>query len=155
MPSGYMLDTTVFNHVLRGQLKPSALATRGPLFVTHVQHDEIRATKDATKRAQLLSVFRVVEAAQVATASAARDYSRFDRAGWSPDNRRFDRRFDSMLAALDGRNRSKPNNPRDILIAETARRRGLGLVTNDDDLAEVVRTFGGVALALQQFVLST
>ena len=51
-PAGFLLDTNIFNRVLDGvdDASPEALRVRGPLFVTHIQWDEIGNTRDETRR---------------------------------------------------------------------------------------------------------
>jgi hypothetical protein len=53
MACGYLLDTNVFNHVLRDGIDPDVLADRGILFATYVQYREINATKNESRRCQL------------------------------------------------------------------------------------------------------
>jgi predicted nuclease of predicted toxin-antitoxin system len=48
-------------------------------------------------------------------------------------------------------NRSKKNNVQDVLIAVTALRRGYTLVTDDEDLASVLREFGGAVESFGEF----
>ena len=60
--------------------------------------------------------------------------------------------FDAMLAALDKRNGNKTNNAQDILIAITALKRKLTLVTDDASLSSVFREFGGAAESFEEFL---
>src|SRR5258706_787597 len=153
--SGYMCDTNVFNRILDGAIAPESL--RGPLFATHIQRDEIGNTKDLGRRTALMAVFaEIVEpgvptasfvldesrldeaclsSAVVSTTSAAWDVSRWNQARWT-DGESF---CQAMKSELDKLNRSKPNNIRDALIAETSIRRSHILVTDDSDLASVTR----------------
>lgn len=57
-----------------------------------------------------------------------------------------------MLAALDKRNGNKTNNAQDILIAITALKRKLTLVTDDASLSSVFREFGGAAESFKEFL---
>ncbi len=111
MAKRYMLDTTVFNHVLRGGVDVRTLPARGQLFVTHVQLNELQATKDPDKRARLLAVFAEAPSQRVPTESAMWDVSEWGEANWGRD----DSLFENMLNALNRRNGSKQNNGRDIL----------------------------------------
>jgi predicted nucleic acid-binding protein len=148
MPIAYMLDTNVFNHVLRDSVDVHTLRAGRALFVTHIQLRELQATTNQTKRDQLRSVFREILPSQVPTESAIWDVSEWDECKWGAE----DGLFDHMLVALNRRNRCKENNRLDILIAETALRNGFGLVTDDHDLAEVFREFHGHALSLHEFL---
>ncbi|MGH8453869.1 MAG: type II toxin-antitoxin system VapC family toxin [Nevskiales bacterium] len=146
--NGFMLDTTVFNHILRDKPDISRLTTTGRLFVTHVQHDEIINTQDLNRRQALLEVFHTVPVEKLPTESAVWDVSKFDEAKWGAE----DGLFQSLLDKLNAKNKRKDNNPSDILIAETAIRNGLTLVTDDSDLLEVVNEYGGKAVALADFL---
>ena len=59
-----------------------------------------------------------------------------------------------MLSSLNKRNESKENNGKDVLIAETAIRNGYALVTDDSDLANVVRELNGKTIHFHE-LLST
>jgi predicted nucleic acid-binding protein len=142
-----MLDTTVFNQLLRDQVDLGALAARGALVSTYVQHQELQATRDAAMRDRLLSVFRDVATSKIPTSSSVWDEALWDEAKWSPE----DGLYEHLLVELN-RLKPKPNNYRDALIAETAIRNALCLITDDWHLARVTRAFGGNALRLQDFL---
>jgi predicted nucleic acid-binding protein len=159
-PDILMLDTNVFNHVLDGRLDPEQLRGRH-LVATHVQRDEIQATRNEDRRAALMELFEDfvpqrtpttsavagISAAGEACASASGvvptesfvfDVSRWDEAKWS----REDDVFSAMLSDLNDLNGVKRNNIKDVLIAETALRNGWTLVTDDADLAQVASKYG-------------
>lgn len=119
--NGYMLDTTVFNHLVEGNVDPKSLPFNRPLYVTHVQLNEIQNTRDPAKLHILLAMFTAIESAQIPTASAVWDVSEYGEAEWGTA----DGFFELLLANLNGKNKSNPNNARDILIAETAIRHNL------------------------------
>lgn len=158
---GCMLDTNVFNDLLDGKIDLAALKGR-TLFATHVQRDEIGKTKDMQRKAELLAVFEELipqqqptssavadisvadgcgasSSGEVPTESAIWDISRFGQAKWGAD----DNIFEGMRRELDALNKGKRNNAEDILIAETALRNGLVLLTADKALQEVMRKYGG------------
>lgn len=137
----------MFNHLLRDQIDPGALAARGALVSTYVQHQELEATKDPARREQLLSVFRDLATSNIPTSSSVWDEALWDEAKWSPE----DGLYEYLLVELN-RLKAKPNNYRDALIAETAIRNALCLITDDWHLARVTRAFGGYALRLQDFL---
>jgi hypothetical protein len=150
MANGLMLDTTVFNHVLRDGIELSRIPLDTPLYVTHIQRDEINALeKNPAKRAQLLVVFNGIPTTSVATESAVWDVSKLDEAKWGSSD---DGLFEKLLSGLNGRNKGKENNNRDVLIAETAIRNGYILVSDDVDLSQVVREHGGQVLKLKEFI---
>ena len=146
--NGYMLDTTVFNHLLNENTEPSSVPNHLRLFVTHVQLNEIQNTRSPDRRQALLTMFTVVDSTRVPTASAVWGVSEWGEAEWGTE----DGLFESLLVKLNEKNKSKNNNARDVLIAETAIRRSLVLVTDDGDLAEVVRDTGGTVIGLAQLL---
>jgi predicted nuclease of predicted toxin-antitoxin system len=73
------------------------------------------------------------------------DVSEWGEAKWGKE----DGLFEAMLVSLNKRNGSKKNNGKDVLIAETAIGNGHVLVTDDCDLANVVREFDGKTISLQ------
>ena len=143
---GYMLDTNVFNRVLRDNADPARLPK--PTFVTHIQRDELSATKDSLKREALLKVLDDAEADSIATASAAWDVSNWDESEWGSN----DGVWESMLAALNQLNKGRKNNTQDILIAETAIRKGHILVTDDAHLAAVTQQLHGQVMSLRYYL---
>jgi hypothetical protein len=143
-----MLDTTVFNHILRDDIDIEQLPSDKPLFATHVQLNEIQNTKDEIIRSQLLAVFTEVEANRVATSSAVWDVSEWGEAEWGTN----DGLFENLLQKLNSLNKNKKNNARDILIGETAIRHGMTLVTDDADLTTTINEFGGKVVALKEFL---
>jgi len=149
--SGYMLDTTVFNHLVEGCIALQRVPSDQLIYVTHVQLNEIQRTPDAVKLQSLLAVFTAIDSAQIPTSSAIWNISEYGNAEYgTPDGL-----FQSLLANLNGRNKSKKNNAKDILIAETAIRHNLILVTDDHDLSDVVCEAGGNAIGLSQFLTVT
>jgi hypothetical protein len=99
----FMLDTNAFNQALDSGLEPSLLSSRGALFVTHIQLNELQATKKTDRLSQLLGVFSAVEQETVPTAAAVWNVSEWGGAEWGSA----DGTYDAMLASLNGRNRSK------------------------------------------------
>jgi predicted nucleic acid-binding protein len=166
MSARYMLDTNVFNHVLDGRLDATLLEGRS-LFVTHIQHDEIQSTKDESRRGALMKIFDNVLQVQaptstmvagvsvaggacasaegvLATESNVGGISRWGQAKWGTK----DNIFEDMRRDLDALNKGKKNNAQDILIAETALRNKLVLVTSDVDLFQIMSKYGGACANL-------
>jgi hypothetical protein len=146
---GYMLDTTEFNAVAKGYVPISAFAGRR-LFATHVQLDELDKTPCERLRAELRASFEEVAAESLPTESAVFDVSKWDKAKW-PDNNSV---FDKMLASLETREKTNEkrhqNRLSDLLIAETAIRNDLILVSGDANLRAVTIEFGGRAIERAQ-----
>jgi predicted nucleic acid-binding protein len=135
----FMLDTNVFNRIIDEGLDPRAVLPHDCRLVgTHVQRDELEATPDATRRADLLQMFDEFVDEGVPTESAVWGVSRWDQAKWGSGMR------ERLHTALDELRR-KRNNLQDSLIAETAIVRGCVLVSTDLNLVKVTREFGGQA----------
>ncbi len=144
----FMFDTNAFNRALDKGTDPAELASRGTLFVTHIQHDELLATKRTERLDALLRVFQSVEAERVPTAAAVWDVSKWGEAEWGDG----DGFYGAPLESLNKMNNSRKNNAHDVLIALTAIKRGQVLVTTDGDLAGVCGQHGGSAITTSSAV---
>ncbi len=144
----YMLDTNVFNGVLDGKALPASFANvRRILLVTGIQADELRATGKPERRAALLAVYEEIRPTSLPASSFAFDIegAGFDQAYWNDGSGNFEKML-ARLRQLDPKNKSTPNQVRDILIAETAIKNGATLVSGDSNLRQVVSEFGGNAI---------
>lgn len=148
MTNGYMVDTNVFNWLLDGRISLLDLP-EGPRFITHVQSDELRATKNPVRRDELLTQLNVVRTGVAPTEAFVWGTSAWGESKWGSGPK-----FNLMFAALrsidqkPATDKTKQNQLRDILIAETALETGLVLITADQNLARVMRDFGGTAIQL-------
>src|SRR5258707_8968351 len=104
-----MFDTNAFNRALDADVDAAELLKRGALFVTHIQHDEISATKRTERLESLLRVFTSVDAERVPTAAAVWGVSKWDQASWGDE----DGLYGTLLDALNRKNKGKKNNNRD------------------------------------------
>ncbi len=143
----FMLDTNAFNRALDIGVDPARLSRRGPLYVTHVQLNELQATKRTERLDQLLRVFEAVEQEAVPTSAAVWDISEWGAAEWGDAGGS----YDEMLSRLNQLNGGKKNNAQDILIAVTALKRKFTLITDDEDLAAVLKEFGGSVESFEEF----
>jgi hypothetical protein len=146
-----MLDTTLFNDVLDGKLSVASSANRR-LLVTGIQASELRATKNLTRRAGLLTAFEQVNPTVSLASSFAFDVegAGFDEACWNDGSGNYERMLD-RLRVLDPSGKEPLNQVRDILIAETAIKNSATLVSGDRNLRQVVLEFGGRAVDHKQF----
>lgn len=144
----YMLDTNVFNDLLRGQLSLSIFG-QCRLVATGIQRDELSKTKDGVQRASLLERFDTIKPDIVTVESFAFDIegAGWDQANWNDGSGNFERML-QRLQDLD-RRKKRPKDPRnqmrDILIAETAIKINAVLISSDVNLCSVMREFGGGA----------
>jgi len=152
---GFMFDTNIFNHILDRSIDLDALPRNFRYFVTHIQEDEIEKTKEKypERWEELRKIFVSILQEKIATESFALNISRLGHAKLS-DGVLYDRLL-SELEKLDRRTGKKHNNVNkacDVLIAETCIKNGLILVSNDENLREVIRANGGWAISLDQFL---
>jgi predicted nucleic acid-binding protein len=147
----YMLDTSFFNDVLAGKISSSSFEGRR-LLVTGVQTSELRATKNAERRAALLAKFEEIGPISTPASSLCFDIegAGFDQASWNDGSGNFDKML-TRLQELDSKKKEKLNQMRDILIAETAIKNGATLVSGDSNLRQVVSEFGGCAVDTHSF----
>lgn len=130
----YLLDTNIFNWLVDDRLKPADLPSDGRLLITHNQIAEINKTADGERRERLLLV---MVAARVELVPAAVTVLGSARLGHTElgDGTQYDR----LKAALDAKNRRKPNNVIDAIAGATALAKRYTLLTADSDLADFTR----------------
>ena len=145
-PQAFMLDTNVFSRVLDGVLSLPARGERR-FLVTGVQADECRSTPRPTRRAGLLRTIEEIAPELCLASSFCFDIegAGFDQAEWNDGSGK----FEGMLARLKGLDKKQKtkaqnlNQIRDIVIAETAIKLGVVLVSDDAKLRQVMVEFGG------------
>src|SRR5262249_51198900 len=103
----------------------------------------------------LLNVFKQIGPDSVSTPSTILGVSALGRSRLSGEDGVFEKML-ARLEELDKASKKKPKNEfvnrrRDILIAQTAVRDGLTLVSNDGNLRQVTKEFGGSAIDLAEF----
>ena len=145
----FLLDTNAINAALDKKVDPALFTARGPVFVTHIQVNELRATKNPEGRRQaLLDALQKIDPSKVRTSAMVWDVSEWDGADWGDPKLP----YQPLLEELNARNGSKKNNPHDALIGVTALARNMTLVTDDIDLGAVVREFGGAVESFAEFI---
>jgi hypothetical protein len=138
---GYMLDTTEFNAIVEGKVDISAYAGMR-LFATHIQLDELSNTRSEEKRTRLRAAFEKLGPDRLLTESAVWGISKWGESKWSSGDGMYDGML-ALLRTLDKGKKPPENQHRDILIAETAIKWGLTLITGDCKLRKVTEKFGG------------
>jgi hypothetical protein len=141
--NGFMFDTNIFNQILDDEIDCNLFSGIN-CFVTHIQNDEIFATKDSDRRTDLVRIFLLIDKNTIPTETALFGLSRFGQSKYG------DRElFNNFLNCLNEKKR-KQNNNKDALIAETAIKNNFMLVTNDETLSIVMIDFGGNVCKLGQ-----
>ncbi len=74
--AGFMLDTTVFNHIKQNRFS-SAIFRGRKIFATHVQSDELGRTPDLITKAELLQIFTEIGPASLPTDTAVWEDSKW------------------------------------------------------------------------------
>ena len=139
-----MFDTNISNHVLDRQIDTGLFNKRYHYYTTHVQDDEVCATKDPLRRVNLKAL--IENTTQVPTESTVIGISRIEMCKIS-DGDLYKRLVDEL-----NRLERKDNNPKDALIAETAIKNGHILVSDDHNLREATMKMGGRAKSLDEFL---
>jgi predicted nucleic acid-binding protein len=133
----YVVDTNIFNRIADGKLTRLDLPVGAELVTTHIQENEIRATASEARRAALLAAFELHQDVRVPTESMTwGDAADWGNAKWGTAGF-----ADPIEQALDELNRKKPGNRADSLIAEVAIANDYGLITADQHLAFVARSY--------------
>lgn len=139
----YILDTNVFNHVLDQKISLEELQGH-ELFSTHIQEDELKQTPSLQKRESLLSVFKRADTINIPTKTTVWGVSAWGRGEWSSGDGMYDAILERVrtLDRTSGKKKLPENQSRDALIAETAIKAGLILITNDKNLTIAARENG-------------
>ena len=140
----FMFDTVAFNRVVECDVFDSLYNKKLLIYATHAQRDEINNTKNLEKKSQLLRVFSEIPKI-IPTESAVWNWSRWNEAKWTSDDL-----YENFKAELD-RRKKKCNNVYDALIADTSIKNGFTLVTDDKNLCDVTREFGGNCVSFVDF----
>ncbi len=148
MNSSYIFDTNIFNRILDGEINVGLIKARAELCATHIELNELQNTRDSERRQQLLEIFQACGPEQIPTESAVWDVSEWGSAKFTSK----DNLYQPIVEALNEKNGGKDNNTHDALIAETAIRNALTLVTEDQDLAQVAAEHGGSVINLATFM---
>lgn len=160
-----MLDTCIFNNLLDGEFELSRLPKDSEIYVTHIQKNELLATKKVERREKLLGIFigvlqermptessvcgvSVLGEAKLGTKSLPTESMKWGITNWG-ESKWTDSGSKSLcdqiligLENLDPRSKKKLSHIRDALIAETAAANGITLVSSDKDLGKVLQDLG-------------
>ena len=150
---GFMFDTNIFNEILDRRIDVNSLPKQSKYYVTHIQKDEIMATKDTNKKNQLLKIFNSMPQDKMPTESGIWGGSKWGEAKWS-DGKSLNAilKMIKELDKKDHKKKSDENQTRDALISETCIKNLLILVTNDGNLHDVTIEFKGRAIDFVQFL---
>lgn len=150
--NGLMFDTNIFNRIADGLLDIASFQGR-EIFATHIQLDELQNTHASERRAWLVHHFKAVNPSLLPTESMVLDVSKWDECKWTSDET-----CASLFATLKARGKGKRPDKNywcDALIAETALKNRLILLTEDTDLREIVQEQAGTVLSLPEFLNSS
>lgn len=131
-----MFDTNIFNQMLDDEIDCKMFSDIR-CFVTHIQQDEILATKDSDRKTDLEGIFLSIDKQTIPTETTLIGLSRLGQSKLGDGDL-----YENLLYQLNVKKR-KPNNAEDALIAETAIKNNLTLVTNDENLSLTTIEFGG------------
>jgi predicted nucleic acid-binding protein len=138
-----MFDTNIFDAILDGKIDAARLFINTECYITHIQKDELGAIESSEKnnrKQELLKTLNSISLKSISTESAVWDISKWGEAKWTSEDN-----------LLDDLSKNNPANVRDALIAETAIRNNMILITNDLKLLKKIKALGGSAITLEQF----
>jgi hypothetical protein len=150
----YMLDTNVFNKLTDGKISFCAFRDLD-IRVTHIQWDELNATKDSARKADLLRTFKKVDPRMSSTAAAVWDASKWDQSSWTPEDGVVEKmleQLEQLDKAAGKKHRDPKNRLRDVLIGHTAIDINATLISDDPQLRLVVGESGGRAISTLQIL---
>ncbi len=145
----YLMDTNAFNNICDAEdvdVATIARQAQGRVYVTHIQQDEVNNTRDVARRDVLRGCLQTINAEPWPTETFMIGKSRLGMARLSDG-----RRYHAILDELNNR-KKKRSNEADALIGETAEARECVLVSDDQDLSEVMREVGVQVIGWRQFV---
>jgi len=131
----YMLDTTVYNHMLNRKLRFSDLE-EAEYYCTQIQITELDNTQNIERKIQLLNVKNETKSEKIHLETFVIGISQFDCAKLGPG-----KEFTYILETMDEIKKGA-NNLKDSLIAETAFRNGMTLITGDMTLYKACNRLG-------------
>jgi predicted nucleic acid-binding protein len=144
----YLLDTNVFDALVKGTIQRSDLPTDGQLCATTVQFAELEYTKDPDARQRLSCLFKeiVTDNASISPGFAfgvpgagfGQGEWRTDGEPWFALKKDLDEEWEQRSSKQKKRSR-KENNLKDAAIAEAALHNGCVLLTRDEELAKVAK----------------
>lgn len=162
--AGFMFDTVAFNRALTTDDSVNVLSNRVhmKIYATHVQRDEINNTPGLDLRSKLNEAFVRLGPTIICTNSAAWEVSEWGQGGWGDDDDLYERYYSDLRRCDESKkNRRRRaqdkianNLARDVLIAETAIKQGLTLVTDDKCLAKITRQYGGDAISFSELMIA-
>lgn len=143
----YLFDTNIFNDIFDHKINLENLSKNCEICITHLQEDEINKTKNNMRRNNLMDTFKKIEKNNIPTESAVWDVSKWDQCKFSDENGIYE-----QIKAELNTIKEKDNNVQDALIAETAIKNNITLVTHDQNLGRITTKLGGYVVSLNDFL---
>jgi predicted nucleic acid-binding protein len=138
-----ILDTNVFDDLLSGRLSVQRLlAITDKIFVTHIQLDELNMCPDSERRGRLLQCLIECAPRKIPTESFVVGFSRIGSAKIG-DGNLFENLHNGSLKSTN-----------DALIAETAFKNKMTLLTNDKRLYNKMISLGGEASLVENLFMN-
>ena len=147
-----MFDTVIFNRIVENDISVESLNEFVEVFATYVQRKEINdeGMKDKEKQAKLNQIFNslVSEEHYLSTESTLWDYTPWNKGKWTDPNDNYRPIRDDLDNV-----KKKENNFKDALIAETAKKNDLILVTEDSPLENTAPNHDVKCMSYDQLLL--
>ena len=144
----YMVDTNIFSQIAEGKLQVEMLPKDSSLYVTYIQWQEIMATNSIDKRDMILEKYNIISPVMLPTGSFLAGISSAGTAGAGAGQLQM-----KVLKLLNSKKTRKNNsNVHDSLIGEAAIIHKMILITNDDDLRDVIAQLGGMCERMEMIL---
>ena len=141
-----MLDTTVFDDIVRGDIDPAVVPLGCKLLASYGQWQQLNRTHDSKRRALLVGLFTELDPTLRPSSAPVWHSGSFSAEGL------YATLFERLRPLDKGRRKSNHQTRADVFIAQTAMLHHLVLVTDDPDLALMVQDTGGSAVCLAEFL---
>lgn len=145
----FILDTNAFNNILDGEDIDVQSLSGLAIYATHIQWDELSATKDVPRRTALLDVFIKLNPEEMPTEGFVLDISRLGKAKLGDKDV-----YMRILTKLNSKEQ-RDNNIQDTLIGITAFKNNLILVTDDGNFSDVMKEMGCSVITLDELLKSS
>ena len=151
---GIMFDTNIFNQILDDKISLNCLPKNVIYYVTFVQKGEIEQTSDGDRRNKLLQIFKQIKQKKISTETSLYGWGPYGEGKYGALGRLYPGIL-KTIKQLDKKARKKKkkeNQKKDALIGETCIVNKLILISNDSNLREAMKNFGGVAISFKDFL---
>lgn len=138
----YLLDTNVFDYIIKASIPICTLKSKSPIYITNVQFSEIKNIPDIKKRNSLLSIIQELKPIVLPLESGVW----LDSLYWDDSGTWIDKIGNIYIQIL-----ANGNGYGDALSGEVAKSNQLTLITDDKRFANKALKLGIKVLSIEDF----